>query len=240
MQSAAFAFDFFEVESEVKTKDPKKSHFNFIINASVYQFQPAYDFSAQAMNLTDRSVNALGTDLLFGWKQNIVGGMSLSLSVGGFFQRYTKNDQLKASPDLPEVISSFDERVHLFGAYGGGELGYLFDKKFAGVHIEPFVSTYVGRGKSSSKVNYSYDLTPLTEKYEAKIDEEFNFARVGFGFNFVSNQAWFARISMTRVTQDVVERSRDGFKNGVAFNNSTSSVPTQSFNIFSIGFGYQI
>jgi hypothetical protein len=236
----AYAIDFFEVESEVLTKDPRKSHFHFLINASVYQFEPAYDFNAQKFNFSERSVNALGSDLLFGWKQNILAGLSLSAHIGGFFQRYTKDNKTKASPDLPEVISSFDEQVNLFGAYAGGELGYLFNFKIAGVQLEPFVAAYAGRGKSSTKIDYSYDLSPVTESYKAEIDEDFNFTRSGFGFNFVSNQSWFARIAVFQVNQTLVERTSSGTKTGVAFSSSVSSGESQSFNIYSLGFGYQI
>jgi len=238
--STTYAIDFFEVESEVQTKDPRKSHFHFLLHASVYQFEPAYDFNAQKFNFNDRSVNALGSDLMFGWKQNIFAGLGLSAHVGGFFQRYTKENTTKASPDLPEVISNFDEQVNLFGAYAGGELGYLFNFKIARVQLEPFVAAYAGRGKSSTKIDYSYDLSPVTESYKAEIDESFNFTRSGFGINFVSNQSWFARIAVFQVNQSVVERTSSGTKTGVAFSSAVTSGESQSFNIYSLGFGYQI
>lgn len=241
----SFAWDFFEFGNETEVYNSGKSNFQFRIGANLMSYEPQYNFDATKKDLMNREVNALGTEFDFGWEQKLFSGLSITPVIGAFFQRYTKDDVTKASPDLPEVVSTFDEKVEVMGGLAGGFLNYNFSSPLLGVTVQPFVAAFVGRGRSNMKMQYSYDLTPTTENYNMTIKEDFNFTRIGLGVNFLSvTKPYYGFIAFYQMDIDPQTRSEFGtFKESSgstqAVDRERTDLKSYSSYIATVGMGYR-
>jgi hypothetical protein len=240
-------FDFFAFESEADVFDNTKSNTQLIIAANLMQYNPGYDFNSTTMNLNEREINALGSEINLAREIKLSSTFSVAPMLGVFFNRYTKNDQTLASPDLAEVVMSHQESSNVFGAHLGANLAYRIDKSFLGVYLQPFISLSAGRGNASTKTNFNYDLTPTQEIYNVKITESFNYTRAGVGINFLSEfTAFYGQVAFYQMSFDPQNRKEsgrvklasDGAANDVN-KELTSGLVSRTSSIVSVALGYR-
>lgn len=156
-----------------------------------------------------------GYGLSIGRDFYIGGGLSALITVGGYYAKTLDKVIGKAARDI-DFDYSETRSSHFLQAYEASiALNYLFDYRV--VDVQPFIEFGAGTGLNRVEKEYSTlgleGETDSTEFYDVSVEEQFQFARLSLGINFISYKGLMSYFRFTSTTFIKSERDIEGSSN---------------------------
>ena len=173
-------------------------------------------FKGEHESFSDNELEEInGYGLSIGRDFYIGGGISALITVGGYYAKTLDKVIGKAARDI-DFDYSETRSSHFLQAYEASiALNYLFDYKV--VDVQPFIE--FGAGTGLNRVEKEYSTLGFTgdddssEYYDVSVEEQFQFARLSLGINFISYKGLMSYFRFTSTTFIKSEREIEGSSN---------------------------
>ncbi len=151
-----------------------------------------------------------GLGLAFGREFKIVGGLSSTILIGGFYNKTVSESVGEAAEDIDLELSTLREDFAIGGGEASISLGYAYQS--GTLKIKPFVQFAAGSGNGIVEMEYiNRGIDPNdpddNEAYDVKVSEEFAYAKATLGIEFISSTGYLSYFKLTNT--NIAKSSRE-------------------------------
>lgn len=231
--------------------NPRKSHWLINFNFEGLNYHTDYEFQGARKKFEPKDDFLIGARMGFGGELYLGAGFMTSTRVEGYYDAKLFKRDLKADPNVPDVVFSEDKITsQLIGGDIVQSLSFLFDMKtknplfdqWSYLTVEPFIEAGLGMGWAYNRRNYRYQTGVVDEVYRKRTTEDLTNLRFGAGIHFTSRSGYFFTMRVTQNNYDVTKKSVKGFQrltggSEVDLGNANPSKNLDPIMVYSLGGG---